>query len=244
MEPRARPRSFSTTVPPTTETVTASEPTALLSSLAGPAPASLDEARRRAAGCTRCDLYRRGTQTVFGEGPDDAPLMLVGEQPGDQEDLAGRPFVGPSGRVLRQAMEEAGLDIGAAYVTNAVKHFKNEPRGKRRLHKKPNAGEIEACRWWLDLERTFVRPKVVVALGATALQGLLGSPVAVSRMRGRPETLGDGSLLLATVHPSYLLRIRTGGGYEQEYARFVGDLRQAGLLVSQGLPGEPPTARV
>ena len=141
--------------------------------------------REEAMGCTRCPLYKPATQTVFGEGPIDAPLMFVGEQPGDQEDLAGRPFVGPAGQMFDRAMAEAGLDRSRAYVTNAVKHFKFEQRGKRRIHAKPGAGEIEACRWWIEQEQMLVAPKVTVALGATAARSLFGKVMTIGKERGR-----------------------------------------------------------
>lgn len=193
-----------------------------------PAPRSLAEARRLAAGCTRCDLYRNATQTVFGEGPISARIMLVGEQPGDQEDLAGRPFVGPAGQVLDRALEAAGIARNAIFLTNGVKHFKNEPRGKKRLHKRPDPGEIDACRWWLDLERRFVRPAVIVALGASAIRAVTGRSSTVSSLRGRPLRLGDGAVLVATVHPSYLLRMPDRAAAETEFDRFAADLALAG----------------
>ncbi len=193
----------------------------------GPEPRSLTEARRLAATCTRCDLYKNATQTVFGEGPISARIMLVGEQPGDQEDLAGRPFVGPAGRVLDHALEAAGIDRKAIYLTNGVKHFKNEPRGKKRLHKRPDAAEIDICRWWLDLERRFVHPAVIVALGASALHALTGRTATVSSLRGRPSRLPGGATLIATIHPSYLLRMPDRAAAEVEFGRFVADLKQA-----------------
>ncbi len=184
--------------------------------------------RDEAAHCTRCHLYRHATQTVFGEGPVDAPLMLVGEQPGDQEDLAGRPFIGPAGQVLDRALAEAGIDRGKAYLTNAVKHFKFEPRGKRRIHSKPDAGEITACRWWIEQERLIVRPQVTVALGATAARALLGRAVTIARERGRAVALPDGGgEAWITVHPSFLLRLPDEARKAEEYARFVEDLRSA-----------------
>jgi DNA polymerase len=161
---------------------------------------------------------------VFGEGPADARLMLVGEQPGDQEDLAGRPFVGPAGQMLDRALAEAGIDRKAAYVTNAVKHFKFEPRGKRRIHARPDAGEVTACRWWLDAERAAVRPRVIVALGATAARGVTGKAVTISKARGAPITQPDGSELWITIHPSYLLRIEDAAAAAAEYRQFVADL--------------------
>ena len=190
-------------------------------------PHSLAEARRLARICTRCDLYRNATQTVFGEGPVDARIMLVGEQPGDQEDLQGRPFVGPAGQVLDRGLADAGLDRAALYITNGVKHFKNEPRGKRRLHKRPDIAEIDICRWWLDLERKFVRPAVIVALGATGLRSVTGRSLTIASTRGKPTPLHDGATLIVTVHPSYLLRLPDRDAAEREYHRFVADLRLA-----------------
>lgn len=190
--------------------------------------AAWEALREEAMHCTRCHLYQHATQTVFGEGPIDAPLMLVGEQPGDQEDLAGHPFVGPAGQVLDRALAEAGIDRGKAYLTNAVKHFKFEPRGKRRIHSKPDAGEINACRWWIDQERAILRPQVTIALGATAARSLLGRTVTISRERGRAIELPDGGgEAWITVHPSFLLRIPEEDRKAQEYAAFVADLRQA-----------------
>ncbi len=165
--------------------------------------------RREAEGCTRCPLYKNATQTVFGEGPRNAPVVFVGEQPGDQEDLAGKPFVGPAGRLFDKALDEAGLDRSRAYVTNAVKHFKFEPRGKRRLHKRPNAGEVRACRFWLEGELAAIKPDLVVALGATAAQALAHRAVAVTKVRGRFEFPGHRGFV--TVHPSSLLRAPAGG---------------------------------
>ena len=190
--------------------------------------ASLADARAQVQGCRRCPLHEMATQAVFGEGPARADVMFVGEQPGDQEDLAGKPFVGPAGKVFDAAMEKAGFDRHRAYVTNAVKHFKFVPRGKRRLHQKPGAGEIAACRFWLNLEREFVKPRVIVALGATAVQAITGKPGTISALRGRPHELEDGTTLFVTVHPSYLLRIRPDGGtdVEEEHRRFEADLRQ------------------
>jgi DNA polymerase len=189
--------------------------------------ASLDALREEAATCTRCHLHRNATRTVFGQGPVDAPLMLVGEQPGDQEDLAGRPFVGPAGQLLDRALEEAGVDRARAYVTNAVKHFKFEQRGKRRIHAKPETPEIEACRWWLDQERALIRPAVTIALGVTAARALLGRTVTIERTRGAPIPLADGGECWVTVHPSFLLRLPDRDRAEQEYRRFVSDLRAA-----------------
>ena len=184
---------------------------------------SLEDVKRAAATCTRCDLYKNATQTVFGEGSPDAELVLVGEQPGDQEDLAGRPFVGPAGRLLDQALEEAGIDRKRTYVTNVVKHFKWQPRGKRRIHQKPNAAEIAACRPWLDAELSLLKPKVLVCLGATAAQALLGRQFRVSKQRGVPVESDLAPIVIATVHPSAILR---SDDREAEMALFVEDLRR------------------
>ena len=181
---------------------------------------------KEARGCTRCELYRYGTQTVFGEGPLDASIMFVGEQPGDQEDLAGRPFVGPAGAVFDEALEKAGIDRSEVYVTNAVKHFKFLPRGKRRIHNKPDGGEIAACRWWIDQERSLIRPPVTVALGATAARSILDKVVTISRVRGSPIPLNGGGECWVTVHPSFLLRIPEPERKREERARFVDDLRR------------------
>jgi uracil-DNA glycosylase family protein len=180
----------------------------------------LADARR----CTRCDLYKCATQTVFGEGPLDARILFVGEQPGDQEDLAGRPFVGPAGQLFDQALEKAGIDRAETYVTNAVKHFKFVQRGKKRIHDKPNAGEITACRWWQEQERALVRPPVTVALGATAARSLFGKVVTIGKLRGVPQVLPDGSECWVTVHPSFLLRMPDEVRSREERARFVEDL--------------------
>ena len=182
--------------------------------------------RAEAMGCTRCDLYRCGTQTVFGEGPLDARIMFVGEQPGDQEDLAGKPFIGPAGQLLDRALVAAGVDRSATYVTNAVKHFKFEQRGKRRIHSKPNGPEIDTCRWWIEQERILIRPPITVALGATAARSLFGKAVTIGAMRGRPHAVPDGGEAWVTVHPSFLLRVQDNK--EQEYARFVEDLHRIG----------------
>jgi DNA polymerase len=194
----------------------------------GNAEVALAALREEAVHCRRCPLWKPATQTVFGEGPADAGLLFVGEQPGDQEDLAGKPFVGPAGQLFDSALAEAGIDRASAYVSNAVKHFKFEPRGKRRIHSKPNAGEIEACRWWIDQERAIVRPKVTVALGATAAQSLLGKTVTISKLRGEQIALADGSECWVTVHPSFLLRVPDEDRKAEEYARFVEDLRRVG----------------
>jgi DNA polymerase len=184
---------------------------------------SLKALREAAATCTRCDLYKNATQTVFGEGSPKAEIVLVGEQPGDQEDLAGKPFVGPAGRLLDQALEEAGIDRKLAYVTNVVKHFKWQPRGKRRIHQKPNAAEIAACRYWLDAELSLLQPKVLVCLGATAAQALLGRQFRVSKDRGVPVESDLAPVVMATVHPSSILR---ADDREAELALFIEDLRR------------------
>ncbi len=184
------------------------------------------------AACTRCPLYRNATQAVPGEGAVGARLMLVGEQPGDQEDLQGHPFVGPAGRVLDRALVEAGIDRKEVFVTNAVKHFKFEPRGKRRLHKKPNAYEIDRCHWWLDLEKTIVQPELLVALGATAARSLAGRPVTVGKVRGEVLGLKDGGRMLVTIHPSYLLRIEDEDDKAAQYAAFVRDLRTCAKVLA------------
>jgi uracil-DNA glycosylase family protein len=176
--------------------------------------------------CTRCDLYKPASQTVFGEGPLDAAIMFVGEQPGDQEDLAGRPFVGPAGALLDKALEAAGIDRSTVYVTNAVKHFKFVPRGKRRIHNKPDTGEITACRWWIDHERELIRPAVTVALGATAAQSLFGKAMASGKNRGVPLHLPDGGECWITVHPSYLLRIPEEDRKREEKKLFLRDLKR------------------
>lgn len=193
--------------------------------------AAWEALRDEAAACTRCHLYKHATQTVFGEGSVDAPLMLVGEQPGDQEDLQGHPFVGPAGQMLDRAMADAGIKREDAYLTNAVKHFKFEPRGKRRIHSKPDAGEISACRWWIEQELLLIRPKVIVALGATAARSLFGKVVTISRARGTPHQLAGGGEAWVTVHPSYLLRIPEADRKAEEYDRFVADLSAAAKRV-------------
>ena len=189
--------------------------------------------RDEAAGCTRCHLFRDATQTVFGEGPVSASLMFVGEQPGDQEDLAGRPFVGPAGQVFDRAIAAAGIDRAQVYVTNAVKHFKFEARGRRRIHSKPGGPEIDACRWWIEQERALIRPAVTVALGATAARSLLGRVVTIAGSRGRAHELADGGECWVTVHPSYLLRLPDKAAAEAEFAHFVDDLARAARRVAQ-----------
>ena len=191
-----------------------------------PARPTLAAVREIAAGCKACDLYKRGTQTVFGEGPRTAGLMLVGEQPGDAEDLEGLPFVGPAGRVLDKALAEAGIDRKRVYVTNVVKHFKWEPRGKRRIHAKPNAAEIGACRPWLEVEIALVRPRVLVCLGATAAQALLGRTFKVSRQRGERIPSPLAPVVTATVHPSSILRAPDDERRREEMRHFVHDLKK------------------
>jgi DNA polymerase len=187
-----------------------------------------------AAGCKACDLYKRGTQTVFGEGPKAASLMFVGEQPGDAEDLAGHPFVGPAGKLLDRALEEAGIDRGSVYVTNVVKHFKWEPRGKRRIHAKPNASEISACRPWLETEIALVRPHALVCLGATAAQALLGKSFKVSKQRGEFVESSLAPLVIATVHPSSILRAPDDESRRAEMERFVADLKKVARELRNG----------
>jgi uracil-DNA glycosylase family protein len=192
---------------------------------------TLRRVREAAAGCTACDLHLRGTQTVFGEGPSKADVMFVGEQPGDQEDLAGRPFVGPAGRLLDGALVDAGIDRSKVYMTNAVKHFKWEPRGKRRIHAKPNWSEIAACRPWLEAEISLLRPRVLVCLGATAAQSLLGKDFRVSRSRGEliPSPLAE--YVTATVHPSSILRARDQER-DAQLREFTADLRKVAELLA------------
>ena len=176
--------------------------------------------------CTRCDLYKFATQTVFGEGPLDASIMFVGEQPGDQEDLAGRPFVGPAGAIFDAALEKAGIDRSAVYVTNAVKHFKFVQKGKRRIHNKPDAGEISACRWWIEHERELIRPPVTVALGATAARSLVGKVVTIGKVRGEPLKLEDGSECWVTAHPSSILRAPDEEARREGKRLFLRDLKR------------------
>ena len=185
---------------------------------------ALQALREQAESCTACGLHLLGSRVVFGEGPPDATTMFVGEQPGDQEDLQGRPFVGPAGQVLDRALREAGIDRSAVYVTNAVKHFKFVQRGKRRLHQKPDTGEIEACKFWNLRELELIRPRLVVALGGTAAQSLLGKQVTIGRERGHLRAWGEGARLLITVHPSFILRVPEEAAKEHEYRRLVADL--------------------
>jgi DNA polymerase len=188
---------------------------------------SLKTLREEAAGCRACPLWKDATQTVFGEGPPSARVMLVGEQPGDKEDLAGKPFVGPAGQMLDRALQEAGIDRNKAYVTNAVKHFKFVPRGKIRLHQKPSTPEIRACRPWYERELAAIEPDLVVAMGATAAQCVFGKITPINKNRGRLIDLDDGFKVLVTVHPSYLLRLPDADARAREYQRFVDDLKIA-----------------
>lgn len=192
--------------------------------------------RQEAADCRACPLWKDATQTVFGEGPQHAQMMLVGEQPGDKEDLAGKPFVGPAGQMLDRALEEAGIDRKKVYVTNAVKHFKFVPRGKIRLHQKPNTGEIKACRQWYERELSAIKPVLVVAMGATAVQSVFGKIMPVNKSRGRPIELDGGRNALVTVHPSYLLRLPDEDAKAREYERFVDDLKMAAEFVKKSAP--------
>jgi uracil-DNA glycosylase len=197
----------------------------------------LEALRTDAAGCQACDLWRTGTQTVFGEGPEHAPLMLVGEQPGDREDVEGRPFVGPAGALLDKALDEAGIDRADVYLTNAVKHFKWTAKGKRRIHQKPNAAEVEACRPWLEGELERVRPTIVVALGATAAQALLGKDFRVTKHRGEFFEVPGGPTTTATVHPSSILRAIDDDTRRREMAAFVDDLRTVAKRLTESATG-------
>jgi probable DNA metabolism protein len=200
------------------------------------ADAPLQEAMHEASDCRRCHLYELATQTVFGEGPAHARSIFVGEQPGDQEDVIGRPFVGPAGQIMDRAMEEAGIDRRTVYITNAVKHFKFEPRGKRRIHKTPETPEIQACRFWLDVELVRLRPKLVVAMGGTAARAVLGRAVAIGRERGRPIEQG-GHTVFVTMHPSFLLRVPDEDAKAREYRAFVADLRKIAELIGSDQAG-------
>jgi DNA polymerase len=192
---------------------------------------TLPRLREAAAGCRACPLWQTGTQTVFGEGPAGAPVMLVGEQPGDREDIEGRPFVGPAGRILDEALAEAGIDRDATYVTNAVKHFKWEARGKRRIHAKPTWSETMACRPWLEAEIAVVRPRVLVCLGAVAAQSLLGKEFRVTKHRGEWIESDLAELVTATIHPSAILRQRDADARHAELGRFVDDLRKVAAVL-------------
>src|SRR5712672_1604795 len=186
---------------------------------------SLKTLREEAGQCRACHLWKPATQTVFGEGPQNAQVMLVGEQPGDKEDLSGKPFVGPAGQMLDRALEQAGIDRRKVYVTNAVKHFKFVRRGKIRLHQKPNTAEIKACRQWYERELASIKPDLVVAMGATAAQSVFGKITPINKSRGRLIDLDDGTKALVTVHPSYLLRLPDAEAKAREYQRFVEDLK-------------------
>jgi DNA polymerase len=191
---------------------------------AGPRGRTIAQLRAEAADCRRCPLYKNATQTVFGEGSPLAAIVFVGEQPGDQEDLQGKPFVGPAGKLFDRALADAGIDRGKVYITNAVKHFKFEPRGKKRLHKRPDRSEIEACRWWLKAEIDLIQPKLIVALGATAARALAGRAITISKVRGEMvELMGHQGLV--TVHPSYLLRVPDSAARKQEYRKFAVDMK-------------------
>ena len=207
-----------------------------------PPAADLEQLKEAAAGCTACPLYERGTQTVFGEGRARSRVMLIGEQPGDQEDLKGRPFVGPAGQLLDWALEKAGIDRSQAYVTNVVKHFKWVPRGKRRIHSKPSSMEIRACLPWLEAEIEVVQPKAIVLLGATAAQALLGPTFRVTRERGRFLRSNLAPHIMATVHPSSLLRIEDDAERKDAIRQFVRELRQVAAVLA-GVSGSEPDAR-
>ena len=194
---------------------------------------SLKAFREAAADCKACDLWERGTQTVFGEGARRAEIVFVGEQPGNEEDLTGHPFVGPAGRLLDDALIEAGIDRAQTYVTNVVKHFKWEPRGKRRIHKKPNAGEINACRPWLEAEISLVKPKVIVCLGATAAQALLGPQFKVTKQRGQFIESTLAPFIMATVHPSSILRAPDDATRHDEKRKFIDDLKRVARVLSK-----------
>lgn len=197
-------------------------------------PRSLKALREAENACRRCDLYKHATQAVPGEGPAHAPLMLIGEQPGNDEDLDGHPFVGPAGRMLDKALQEAGIDRKQVFVTNAVKHFKHEMRGKRRLHKRPDPGEIDACRWWQHIERELVKPKLMVALGATAARSAFERVVTINKVRGKIVPVPAGGNALVTIHPSYLLRLQEQRDKQREYVRFVADLEVARDFLRMG----------
>ncbi|RWX79393.1 DUF4130 domain-containing protein [Neorhizobium lilium] len=197
-----------------------------------PVAGTLAALKEQARSCTRCDIYCRATQTVFGDGPTDAKLMFVGEQPGDQEDLAGKPFVGPAGKLFNDTLAEVGIDRQSLYITNAVKHFKYEPRGKRRIHQKPNMGEVRQCRWWLTQELELIKPKLVVAMGATALFSLTEMRQRLEDVRGEPIAMEDGRVLFVTVHPSYLLRIPDEGRKAEELIRFREDMSRVKRLAA------------
>jgi probable DNA metabolism protein len=195
---------------------------------------TLHDARRAINGCKNCPLHEFATQSVFGEGPENAEVVFVGEQPGDQEDLAGKPFVGPAGQLFDEVLERVGIDRKKVYVTNAVKHFKFEPRGKRRIHQRPDAGEVQACRFWLDMELAMLKPKIIVALGATAAQSLLGQrSVSIAESRGKLFEMENGALLFVTNHPSYLLRLPEASARQAEMEKFQSDLRLVGKVMME-----------
>jgi uracil-DNA glycosylase len=193
----------------------------------GPLPLTLAGLRKAEAACTRCPLYRDATQVVPGDGPASAQIMMIGEQPGDKEDLAGKPFVGPAGRILDQALADAEIPRKEVFITGAVKHFKYEMRGKRRLHKRPDNYEIERCKIWLDVERSLVKPDTIVALGVTAARSLTGRTLTIGKVRGKPITMADGTRLIVTIHPSALLRVEDEDERHAAYQNFVADLKAA-----------------
>jgi len=193
----------------------------------------LDQRPRRLDECRRCELWKPATQGVPGEGPAHAPLMLIGEQPGHEEDLEGRPFVGPAGRMLDRALDAAGIPRDEVFVTNAVKHFRFRPRGKKRIHQKPSIGQIEQCRWWLAKELDRIEPAVIVAMGATAARSVLQRPVVIREARGRSLAAPEGIVVRVTIHPSYLLRLRENR--QEEFGRFIADLRQASEVAASSL---------
>jgi DNA polymerase len=201
--------------------------------MAEPVITSLKALRAAEAACTRCPLYQHATQVVPGEGPARAKVMMVGEQPGDQEDKQGHPFVGPAGGILAKALDQAGIDRDAVFITNAVKHFKFEPRGKRRLHKRPNAYEIDRCHLWFEFERKLVKPDIIVALGATAVRSVAGKPLAISKIRGRLLSIDTVGTMLATVHPSYILRVREDDERHALFAQFVADLKTCARFLAK-----------
>ena len=202
-------------------------------------PKSLRELAAAEQRCARCPLYSGATQAVPGEGPSHAAFMFVGEQPGDKEDIAGKPFVGPAGRLLDQALADAGIARDTVFITNAVKHFKHELRGKRRLHKRPNNYEIERCKIWLDLERSLVRPSTIVALGVTAARGLTGRSLTIGKVRGKATAMADGTRLVVTIHPSALLRIEDEAERHSAYRDFVADLKIAAAEKHKAAQKEP-----
>jgi DNA polymerase len=231
-QPMAEPRSSAGPATPSRRVLKAAMRTSRDAPYDAVALSDLSEVQAALQFCRRCDLYRDATQGVAGEGPQAARLMLVGEQPGDQEDLAGQPFVGPAGQVLDRALEAAGVPREATYVTNAVKHFKHERRGRKRIHKTPGTGEVAACRWWLDNERRIVRPRVIVALGATAALAVVGKPTPIGKSRGRAIQLPDQAQGVVTYHPSFLLRVPDADAKAKAFAEFVQDLKFAWKLAA------------